>query len=364
MKRFILVGADPAAGNVAHPGGQLTASKGLIRYGRQQGFIIDVIDTTQSSFPVPSLGTRLKKGWMRLVRLSSLLSTDHYDGVIIFSSFGFSFYEKILLAAVCRARGIKAMFFMRSGHFLNSVNEAFLRRYVFSLLLKVPFTIGAQGRPWVDFYRSLGVAENKICVVRNWISDGFPVALQPKERPREKPINFVYVGWLVGAKGIRELLTAAEQLKHKYQFTLTLIGGGTLSEFAIEKSSTSLAGYLEVLGWQENLQVQQQLAAADVFVLPSLAEGFPNALLEAMAMGLPAICTDVGAVSDSLHNEVNGFLLPTNRPETIARAMEAYLENPELLVSHAEKTLEIFKRQHGWESNCSRLFDQFNEESS
>ena len=364
MKRFILVGADPAASNVDHPGGQLTASAGLIEYGRQHGYIVDVIDTSQSSFPVPSLGVRLKKGWIRLAHLNSMLSTDQWAGVVIFSSSGFSFYERILMAAVSRMRGIKVMFFMRSGHFMNSVNGSFLNRLFASLLLRVPSCIGAQGRPWVDFYQSLGVPSNKISVVRNWISADFPIAQNPKNRLRGKSINFLYVGWLVDAKGIRELLIAAEHLIHKYQFTLTLIGGGTLTEFAIEKSRMSLVGCLEVLGWQDSLKVQEHLAAADVFVLPSLAEGFPNALLEAMAMGLPSICTDVGAVADSLYDEVNGFLLPNNNPESIALAMEAYLANPGLLVSHSEKTLEIFKRQHQWESNCSELFNKFIEENS
>ena len=364
MKRFILVGADPDVGEVDHPGGQLTASAGLIEYGRKHRYVVDVIDTTQSSFPVPSLGTRLKKGWTRLVRLNSMLSTGRWIGVIIFSSSGFSFYERILMALVCRMRGIKVMFFMRSGHFMNSVNGSFLNRLFASLLLKVPSCIGAQGRPWVDFYQSLGVPANKISVVRNWISADFPIAQYPRKRLRGKSINFLYVGWLVDAKGVRELLAAVEHLMHEYQFTLTLIGGGTLTGFAIEQSRMRLAGYLKVLGWQDHLQVQQHLAAADVFVLPSSAEGFPNALLEAMAMGLPSICTDVGAVADSLYDEVNGFLLPNNNPETIALAMEAYLANPDLLVSHSEKTLEIFKRQHQWESNCSELFNKFIEENS
>lgn len=361
MKRFILIGADPAAGNVEHPGGQLTASDGLIRFGRQHGFSIEVIDTTQSSFPVPPLKSRIKKGLARFKRLHSMLSTGNCDGVIIFSSSGFSFYEKILLAGLCRLKGVKAMFFMRSGHFITAVNASSVQRVLARCLLKLPFRIGAQGRPWVDFYQTLGISEKKLCIVRNWISFDFPIAQQPKTKVPSTPINFVFVGWLVEDKGIPQLLAATEKLKHHYQFTLTLIGGGTLSELAREKAETTLVEHLKVLGWQGRNQVQQHLAAADVFVLPSAAEGFPNALLEAMATGLPAICTDVGAISDSLYDKVNGFLLVNNSAELIAQAMEAYLKQPELLMLHSRKTLEIFNQQHGWEANCSLLFDQFSE---
>lgn len=361
MKRFILVGADPAAGNVDHPGGQLTASDGLIRYGQQHGIAIEVIDTTQSSFPVPSLKARVKKGLARLKRLNRMLSTDNYDGVIIFSSSGFSFYERILLAALCRLKGVKAMFFMRSGHFINAVNASWVQRQLSTWLLKLPFRIGAQGRPWIDFYRSLGIPEKKLCIVRNWISFDFPIAQQPRHSAAITRINFVFVGWLVEAKGVPQLLAAAEKLKDRYQFTLTLIGGGTLSELAKQKAEAGLAEHLKVLGWQDKKQVQQHLANADVFVLPSAAEGFPNALLEAMATGLPAICTNVGAISDSLYDNVNGFLLENNSTECIVRAMETYLKQPELLALHSKNTLEIFNQQHGWEANCSHLFDQFSE---
>lgn len=361
MKRFVLVGADPEAGNVKHPGGQLTASEGLIRYCREYGFAIDVIDTSQSSFPLPSLRFRLKKGLVRLKRLNSMLSTENYDGVIIFSSSGFSFYERILLAALCRLKTVKVMFFIRSGHFINSVNKSVVQRFLATWLLKVPSRIGAQGQPWVDFYRSLGISNNRLCIVRNWISFDFPIAQKPREIVPIAPVNFIFVGWLVEAKGIPQLLNAAEILKQKYQFTLTLIGGGTLTEFATEKANTTLAGYLKVLGWQERKKVQQLLTTADVFVLPSAAEGFPNALLEAMASGLPAICTDVGAISDSLRNNENGFLLSNNSADTIAQAMEAYLTQPELLIIHSRSTLEIFNQQHSWEANCSHLFDQFSE---
>jgi glycosyltransferase involved in cell wall biosynthesis len=91
------------------------------------------------------------------------------------------------------------------------------------------------------------------------------------------------------------------------------------------------------------------------------AEDFPIALLEAIASGLQAICTNVGSISDSLYDNINGFLLVNNTAECIAEAMAAYLKQPELLILHSRKTLEIFNHQHVWEETCSHIFDQFSE---
>lgn len=360
MKEFILVGADPANKRAEHPGGQLTASEGLIRFSELHGFNLEVIDTTQSSFPVPQKRVRILRGLARVKQLNQMLSDKRYNGVIIFSSSGLSFYERILMAGLCRIRGVQSMLFVRSGHFINSVNSSKSIAFLSKILLKVPSMIGAQGNPWIDFYKSLGVSESRLCLVRNWISFDFPVA-QRRVKFVQARLKFIFVGWLVEAKGVPQLLGAIEILKNKYDFELTLVGGGTLEKQVSERSKLDLKGYLNVLGWQDKKQVLKLLADSDVFILPSVAEGFPNALLEAMASGLPAITTDVGAISDSVSDNVNGFLLRDSNPERIAEAMEAYIKDPKLVERHSQKTLKIFEHQHGWEANCSYLFSQFSE---
>ena len=82
-------------------------------------------------------------------------------------------------------------------------------------------------------------------------------------------------------------------------------------------------------------------------------------LLEALALGLPAICTNVGAISDSLHHGVNGFLLLDGTTESIKLAMKKYLQQPELIEMQSAESLKIFHSQHNREENCKRLFDQF-----
>ena len=121
VSKFILVGAKPQSEKTSNPGGQLTASLGLVEYAQAIGYDLEVIDTTQSSFPVPPLKTRLNRGIARVKQLYTLLRNGNVKGVIIFSSSGASFYERIVLSLICQLFRVPDIFFIRSGHFYNAV---------------------------------------------------------------------------------------------------------------------------------------------------------------------------------------------------------------------------------------------------
>lgn len=358
LKKFILVGAKPPEKAIPNPGGQLTASLGLIEYAQKQGYKIRVIDTTQSSFPVPPLKQRIYRGFSRVKQLWSILKTEDISGVIIFSSSGFSFYERIFLSGICRIFHVPDMFFVRSGHFYNEINSSYLKRVSAKFLLQLPRIIGAQGQNWVEFYKSIGVNEKKITIVRNWVGKDVPTKTNYIDCIPRQVVNFVFVGWLVKEKGVLELLDAALFLSKKHKFTLRLIGGGTLESYCYNfVKSNNLESYIFLDGWQEHVLVLNKLMLSHVFILPSEAEGFPNALLEAMALGLPSICTRVGGVSDSLKNNVNGFILEDNSVDSIVGAMTNYIDKPELINQHSIQSKKLFEKLHDRDENCQLIFD-------
>lgn len=114
-KIFILVGAMPSDDLSQNPGGQLTASLGLMQYARDRGYELMVIDTTQRSFPVPPIYMRLQKGIRRVLRLSALLRKKKVNGVILFSGFGLSFYERVFMSIICRMFCVKDLFLSDLG---------------------------------------------------------------------------------------------------------------------------------------------------------------------------------------------------------------------------------------------------------
>lgn len=356
---MILVGAKPSTDPNQHPGGQMTASLGLLEYAKSVGIELKVIDTTQSSFPVPSFRTRLRKGMLRLRELLSLRRQHDVRGCVIFSSSGFSFYERIVVALLCRLLAIKTMLFVRSGHFMEELRASKSRRFLAKLLLRIPTALGAQGGKWRCFYEALGVSSQRVVVVRNWLPPAAKFS-EVKSAPNT-PIRFIFVGWLVAKKGLVELLDACSSLRKRgLEFELTVIGGGDLLEFSHNYiDDHRLENCVQIVGWKSPTEVQSLLLQHDVFVLPSKAEGFPNAMLEAMAAGLPCIVSDVGSVSDSLNNGENGFLLPTGSVSEIADAMAAYIDQPSKVAEHSAKALEILKNNHDYETNCRKLFSFF-----
>ena len=129
-------------------------------------------------------------------------------------------------------------------------------------------------------------------------------------------------------KGHPTLIEAARNVCGKFpQVKFVLIGDGKKrAEFEAKVSELGLQSNFLFLGSRQN--VPEILACCDIAVLPSQAEGFSNALLEYMAMGLPTVATDVGGNPEVIENGVNGLLVKPNHPASLADAISSLLENP------------------------------------
>src|SRR5207245_11689910 len=95
-----------------------------------------------------------------------------------------------------------------------------------------------------------------------------------------------------------------------------------------------MAAHLRFLGHRED--VHDLLSIYDIFVLPSLSEGMPLALLEAMAAGLPAVATQVGGVTEVLEDRKTGLLVPPGDSRALADMIVALLGHPTLVKARGE----------------------------
>jgi len=143
---------------------------------------------------------------------------------------------------------------------------------------------------------------------------------------------WVFVGRMVKDKGINELVKAFEILSERNpQLKLLLVGmfEKDLDPLLPEtmKSIENNPGIIEA-GTQHD--VRPYLAISDLLVFPSYREGFPNVPMEAGAMGLPAIVTDINGCNEIIEEGKNGLIFPPKNVEAIVEAAERLLDEPEL----------------------------------
>lgn len=354
-KKFILVGASVSEKDSR--GGVGTLSNALVDYANRAGLEIVIIDTSKKPFVKKNFFQDVKSGVLRVINMTVLLYHEKYSGVIIFSSAGWGFYEKIMLSFICRMARVTSVLFIVDGWFFSVRNKSFLTRWWIGFLLKIPNILAASGLNWIRLFIALGVKESHLAIVHYWLPKSFKIQMQPKVLHAGEPIKFVFVGWMIKEKGLNEILTAVGSLYHKHLFNFTFIGDGPMLESVREIIKNSKwESRIFARGWLSNEQKKQELATAHVFVLPSHAEGFPMSLIEAMLSGLPAICSDVGGISDSLHDGVNGFLIPRKNSQSLKEAMQFYIENPDTLLKHSIEASKIGIQNHSSDKNCKALF--------
>jgi len=151
--------------------------------------------------------------------------------------------------------------------------------------------------------------------------------------PRHRTTSQLVIGTarrLIRYKGIEYLLEAAAILHSEFPgLRVEIAGIGPERENLVQRAADlGIAGSVEFLGWVNDLN--HVLPRWDVFVIPSIEEGFGIAALEAMAAGLPVIASSVGGLPEIIEDGKTGWLVPPRDAEALASRLRMLLINPEL----------------------------------
>ena len=167
--------------------------------------------------------------------------------------------------------------------------------------------------------------ETRLRVVVNGVA---PAPERQRRRRAGDPLAIVCVANLIHYKGHDTLLDAAARIRSSVAWRLWLVGDGPERERIEAKiARLGLADRVDLLGLRDD--ADDILAGADMAVLASRTEGLPNAVMEAMAHGLPVVATDVGGVRELL-DAGGGSVVPVDAPDELARALEALLDDAAL----------------------------------
>ncbi len=265
----------------------------------------------------------------------------------------FGLPQPLIACPACASTGGDAEHILKSP--LKKIWLTLLRNHV-----TVTNAMSAQIRQEV---LALGVPHEKISSIPNGI-------VLPESRPRIKPnsnkLQIIFVGRLVEQKGLDVLLESARILKKAgLSFEIRIVGAGPLRpKFEEYCQRFDLCDNMIFIGGLRPEDVSEQLSAADLFVLPSRYEGFPGALLEAIAHGLPAVATRVSGSEEIIDDNI-GWLIPIDDPHALANALkEAITLDRETLNTMGKKARQKASEQYDIDHIAMRYLKLFEELSS
>ena len=143
---------------------------------------------------------------------------------------------------------------------------------------------------------------------------------------------FCFVGRLVKDKGINELVQAFIEINKIFLYTKLLLVGPFERELdpLLPETEKEIQNHPNIFSVGYQADVRPYLAMSDVFVFPSYREGFPNVVMEAGAMELPSIVTDINGCNEIIEDGVNGLIIPPKNKEQLQSKMQLLLENTAL----------------------------------
>ncbi|KHK01388.1 glycosyltransferase family 4 protein [Desulfovibrio sp. TomC] len=169
------------------------------------------------------------------------------------------------------------------------------------------------------------------------------------------PVRLVFVGRVVRQKGLDVLLDALSRLPAELDYRLTIVGDGPLRpELAERAAGLGLADRVAFAGWAAREAMPGLLGGADLFVFPSRDEGMPNAVLEAMASGLPVVATRISGNEELVGDGETGFLVPPDDAPALAHALARLLADPGLCRRMGAAGRERVVREYSWQSVAER----------
>ncbi|MGH8183538.1 MAG: glycosyltransferase [Rhodanobacteraceae bacterium] len=173
-------------------------------------------------------------------------------------------------------------------------------------------------------------------------------------------LQVLAVGNLIRLKGFDVLIKAVSRARHHERISVCLIGDGPERKpLQALAASLGVSSCFKFAGTIPTGEMPDRFSAADVFVLSSRSEGRPNVVVEALASGLPAVCTDLAGVKGMVKDGDNGWLVPVDDADALAGALDQATSNREELRRRGERSREIARTRIGTWADTARCYEAF-----
>jgi len=209
---------------------------------------------------------------------------------------------------------------------------------------------------WVLSELKYGHPPGRIWYVPNGVNENFFLPRQSADAPANR---LLYVGTWLDRKGIRYLADAFVALAARSPEVQLTIAGCIIPEEQVKAHfPAEIHNRISVLPFLSRDAMPALYAAHDIFVFPSLVEGMPLTLLEAMAGAMPVVTTNTCGMSDLIDNETNGLLVPAADAAALGKAIDRLRNSPELRRTLGLRAQES-ARQYTWDRIAPQLEQVF-----
>lgn len=258
-----------------------------------------------------------------------------------------------------RIFGVKKIICSQRGSLLQWEYLRFFDR--FSKFLVTKYTVQTNTAK-KELMIKLRAPENKFVVIPNGINLAeydLEINIPAKKKTLlldPDNIIIVCVGKLRDGKGHEYLLEAFESTyKQNSKITLLIAGGGE-REVLLRNQISTYASKNNIHFLGDRTDVREILKVSDIFVLPTLGEGMSNAIMEAMASGLPIVTTDISTNKDIIENKKTGILVPIKNGEAIYKAITRLTENPEMRKQLGQEAKKEISEKYNTPIIMSKIF--------
>lgn len=248
-------------------------------------------------------------------KMQCVLSESYYDCIHITTSGHLSFVRDLTLISLARKKKVKTLYHIRFGRVPEILKKKGWENILLKACLKRCDTIVAIDQKTFLALKQYGYG----CKAYH-----IPLPIYTKELPEvliDKDKTICFVGWVIRNKGIEELLEAWEQIDLKEDGWKLRVIGPSKDAYRQELLKKYSCINVEFCGELPHEKVLDYVNSSKIFVLPSYTEGFPNAVVEAMALASSVVATNVGAIPEMLDGEC-GYLIEKQNVDMLARALE------------------------------------------
>jgi glycosyltransferase involved in cell wall biosynthesis len=264
------------------------------------------------------------------------------------------FYRRSLDILLCKLFGKKVIFHLRGASFVEFYEKnSFLGKPFIRFILNISDKIVALSEVWRDYLLTF-VPPEKIAVIPNGVDCSNLSALiheKAESAGNNSHIRALFMGSIGKRKGVFDILRAVRTVtRHFPEMTFTFLGveeeNGALAGFTQEVKENHLENHISYPGAISGDERYDYYLSSDIFVLPSYAENFPNAVLEAMAAGLPLVVSNVGAIPEFVKDGMNGFVIEPGDVNALAEKIILLAKDPELRKQMGQRNLELVRKNY------------------